>query len=309
MKTKKFLITGGAGFIGSHLVDALVESGGEVTVVDIKPVTEATNLVHQLEKIRYVEGDICDEKLMNEVCKGQRYVIHLAAIVSVPLSVKDPVTTHKINVDGTLSVFEAAKNNGIKRLVYASSAAVYGNTDSLPVPEEEKLRPQSPYALHKMINEMYGHYYSESGQLETIGLRYFNVFGLRQDPSSPYSGVISLLRKHLLEGTKPTIFGTGEQTRDFVSVKDVVAANLLALENGVPGSVYNIGTEHEISLNELISLIENITVTPFLTNAAPVRPGDIERSCASIQRAKTELGYSPEHILTEELKELLEVAE
>jgi len=302
---KKILITGGAGFIGSHLVDALVENGAEVTVLDIKSIDEAANLSNQLEKINYIEGDICDKESMNKVCEDKHYVIHLAAVVSVPVSVKDPAGTHEVNVNGTLNVFEAAKNNGVKRVVYASSAAVYGDTDALPVTEEEMLNPQSPYAIHKRINEMYGQYYSESGQLETVGLRYFNVFGLRQDPSSPYSGVISLLRRHLLEGTKPIIFGTGEQTRDFVSVKDVVTANLLALENGQSGSVYNIGTEQEISLNELISLIEKITDTPFPTDSGPVREGDIERSCASIQKAKTELGYAPKHSLAEELKDLL----
>lgn len=302
----KFLVTGGAGFIGSHIVDALVDKGAEVTVVDLKPKSEAENLSHQFENIRYVQGDICDETLMNELCANQQYVIHLAAIVSVPLSVEDPIGTHQTNVNGTLAVFNAAKENGVKRLVYASSAAVYGDTNALPVPEDTELNPQSPYAIHKRINEMYAQYFSHSGQLETIGLRYFNVFGLRQDPNSPYSGVISLLRKHLQAGTKPTIFGTGEQTRDFVSVKDVVAANLLALENGAPGSVYNIGTEQEISLNDLLKEIEVITGAPFPTETAPARVGDIDRSCASIQKAKKELGYSPQCSLAEELKDLLE---
>ncbi len=306
MDTKRtFLVTGGAGFIGSHIVDALVGQGAEVTVVDIKSVSEAVNLLHQLGNIDYVQGNICDEKLMNKVCENKQHVIHLAAIVSVPLSIEEPIAAHNTNVNGTLSVLAAAKKNGVKRVVYASSAAVYGDTSNVPVLEDAELNPQSPYAIHKRINEIYARYYGLSSDLETIGLRYFNVFGLRQDPSSPYSGVISLLRKHLQAGTKPTIFGTGEQTRDFVSVKDVVAANLLALENGQSGSVYNIGTGQEISLNDLIVLIEKITDNPFPTNSAPRRPGDIDRSCASIQKAKVELLYSPQYSLTEELEELL----
>ncbi len=302
---RTFLVTGGAGFIGSHIVDALVAEGEKVTVVDIKSVQEACNIQHQLEKVNYLQGDISDEVFMNTVCKGQQYIIHLAAIVSVPLSIKDPIGTHNTNVNGTLTVFNAARLSGVKRVVYASSAAVYGDTSSSLVSENDDLNCLSPYAVHKRTNEIYAQYYSESGQFETIGLRYFNVFGLRQDSNSGYSGIISLLRKHILAGTVIKIFGDGEQTRDFVSVKDVVAANLLAIDQGVSGDIYNIATGQETSLNSLIFKIEASAGKKLLTESLASREGDVKHSCASIEKAKNDLSYSPKHSIGGELSELI----
>jgi len=302
---KKILVTGGAGFIGSHVVDELLKNNHQVSVLDLKDKNEATNLAHCIDNINYVSGDIRDTKLINELCEDCDYVIHLAAIVSVPLSVQDPVGTNDNNVNGTLSVFDAAKNNQVKRLVYASSAAVYGENDQVVSKENIKLNPQSPYAIQKLTNEFYGRFYSDNNLLETIGLRYFNVFGSRQDPNSHYSGIIAILQKHFATKTPPTIYGDGQQTRDYVHVSDVVKANLLALTAGKAGEIYNIGTGVETSLNQLLEYFKDITQIQLEPKYDEARAGDILRSCASIKKAEQELGYEPSCDLKEGLKLLL----
>lgn len=303
----RYLVTGGAGFIGSHLVDALVAGGAAVTVLDIKPWEVAKqNLNHQKEHIAYVTGDICDQTLMNELVQAHEYIFHQAAVVSVPLSIENPLGTHHTNVTGTNTVFEAAARGGIRRVVYASSAAVYGNTTMVPVSEEETLAPLSPYALHKLINEQTAQYYRETNQLETVGLRYFNVYGVRQDPQSPYAGVISLFAAHAQAGTSPTVYGDGEQTRDFVSVADVVEANLKAMHaTTVSEPVFNIGTGQETSLNALLKTISTVAGTPVEPVYTAPRVGDIHRSCADITKAQSCLDFIPQTSLADGLQPLL----
>jgi UDP-glucose 4-epimerase len=302
----RYLVTGGAGFIGSHVVDALLSRGEEVSVVDIKTKEEATNLAHALDGINYVEGDIRDSVLMEKLCSNHTHVVHLAAVVSVPASINDPVETHDTNVNGTLTVFESARKGSVKRVIYASSAAVYGDTKTVPTPETETLKPLSPYGLHKVINEEYARLYTSTFGLPTVGLRFFNVFGERQDPSSPYSGVISIFGKCMREGKQPTIFGDGKQTRDFVYVGNIVHACLFALEGeGVPGDIYNVGTGMETSLEELVASMNRALGTDMGATRAAPREGDIARSCASIEKIQKDTRYSPDVSLEEGLMRLL----
>lgn len=301
-----YLVTGGAGFIGSHTVDTLLAEGKRVTVLDIVPETDAKNLASVMTNLQYIQGDITNYDVVTKAMQGIDCVIHLAAEVSVPVSIQYPIRTHNTNVNGTLNVFQAAEENGVRSIVYASSAAVYGDTNQLPVTEAQQTSPQSPYALHKLINEQYAVYYAKRGTLSMVGLRYFNVFGPRQDPGSAYSGVISLCRKHLLDGTTFTIFGDGEQTRDFVSVFDVATANLLASEKGKSGNVYNIATGTDVSLNTLLEEVNSISSKTLTVEYGAPRPGDIVRSCASIEKAKDELGYQPVHERTEVLQALMQ---
>ncbi|HKB90693.1 MAG TPA: NAD-dependent epimerase/dehydratase family protein, partial [Opitutaceae bacterium] len=255
-----YLVTGGAGFIGSNTVDELVRCGHDVVVVDDLSSGTAGNLANVRTKIKLIQGTITDLDVVREACRGVDCIIHLAAQTSVPRSVKDPIETNLINVNGTLNVLVAARDAKVKRVVFASSCAVYGKTSVLPIRESATLAPISPYGLSKQIGEAYGRVFQELYGLEFVSLRYFNVFGPRQDPGSAYSGVLSLFNDAVLAGTQPTVYGDGEQSRDFVYVENVVEAILLAAAaKGAHGLAFNIGTGDRHTLNQTLALLERIT--------------------------------------------------
>jgi len=296
----RYLITGGAGFIGSHTVDELLRRGHDVLVMDDLSTGKAANLSQAQSKIKFMQGSIVHLDALREACRGVDCVIHLAAQTSVPRSVKDPVETNLVNVNGTLNVLLAARDAKVRRVVFACSCAVYGKTAALPIRENAELGPISPYGLSKQVGEAYGRMFQDLYGLEFVSLRYFNVFGPRQDPGSPYSGVLSLFNAALLDRTQPTIYGDGEQSRDFVYVENVVNAILLACEaKGAPGLAINIGTGNRCTLNQTLALLEKITGRPARAKYAEPRQGDIRDSQADISLAKEALGYHP-HISFEE---------
>ena len=288
------LVTGGAGFIGSHLVDALMRKGTRVSVIDNLSTGKRENLPEAAMNFVFHEGDIRDWVLLRKVMEGVDVVFHQAAVVSVPLSVAEPLESAAVNEMGTLSVLEAARQAGCRRVVLASSSAVYGDDPELPKHEAMALWPLSPYAVQKMVGERYAGLYSTLYGLETTCLRYFNVFGPRQDPASPYSGVISIFMDRAVADQAPAIYGDGEQTRDFVYVQDVIAANLLAAaEKGAAGKIFNIGTGITITINRLWQLVAEmagITLTPEYKTA---REGDILHSVAAIDASRRDLGFVP----------------
>ncbi len=252
------------------------------------------NLADILSEIEFVEGDIRDTALLAEVVQQVDCVLHHAAIVSVPASVEQPLVEQEVNAVGTLRLLEAARQAGVRRVVFASSASVYGNNPQMPKREDMTPEPESPYAVSKAVGEYYARVYSQVYGLEVVGLRYFNVFGPRQVPSSPYSGVISIFVARLRAGESPTIFGDGHQSRDFVYVGDVVEANMRAsTTQGVAGRRYNIGCGRSASLLELIAALNQILGTELVPMFAPPRAGDVRFSSADISRARTELGYEP----------------
>src|SRR5919202_5494677 len=247
-----YLVTGGAGFIGSHLAEELVRRGHSVRVVDSLITGKRRNLDH-IPEVEFVEGDLADMSVARRAVEGITYVLHQAAIPSVPRSVKDPVTSNRANIDASLNILVAARDAGVKRLVYAGSSSAYGNTPTLPKREDMPPNPLSPYALQKLVGEQYCQMFTTLYGFETVTTRYFNVFGPRQDPGSPYSGVISLFISALIEGRPPTIYGDGEQTRDFTYVANIVDGVLRACEAGnVAGEVINVACGCRISLNELL---------------------------------------------------------
>ena len=296
-----YLVTGGAGFIGSHISEALVARGHRVRVVD----NFATGYQRNLRQgVEFVEGDLADPSVAAAVVNGMDYVVHQAAIPSVPRSVDKPVESHRANIDATLNVLVASRDAGVKRLVFAGSSSVYGDTAVLPKTETMPTNPLSPYALQKLTAEMYGQMFTRLYGFETVTTRYFNVFGPRQDPGSPYSGVISLFIKALHEKTRPIIYGDGEQTRDFTYVTNVVDGVIRAVETpGVAGHVFNVATNSRISLNQLLATLNKI----FGSNLEPIykdaRRGDVRDSQADISKAARMLGYKPIVGLEEGLRE------
>lgn len=307
---KRILITGGAGFIGSHCVDLFLSFGYEVGVFDIKHRSEAVNVEHVLDRITYIEGDIRDIRQLDSVLGMYDYVLHLAAIVSVQESIGDPLAAHETNVTGTLNVFESARRQGIRRVVYASSAAVYGDATVVPTPEDAPLQPLSPYGLHKVINEEYGALYGAQFGLQNIGLRFFNVYGSRQDPSSPYSGVISIFAKNMQEGRVPTIYGDGSATRDFVHVADIAAACRAAVEAETTKTfVCNIGSEKTTTLTTLVETFNTVLAAKIMPKHQDMRLGDIERSCSACVIAKETLSYQATVPLERGLREVLGLKE
>jgi len=299
----RYLVTGGAGFIGSNTVDELVRRGHGVVVLDNLSTGKAANLAHTGPRIQFLQESITNLDKLREACRGVDCVIHLAAQVSVPRSVQDPIENNLVNVDGTLNVLVAARDAHVKRIVFASSCAVYGKTPILPIDETVPLAPISPYGISKQVGEAYGQMFQQLYGLEFVALRYFNVFGPRQDPSSAYSGVLSLFSKALLHGTQPTVFGDGEQSRDFVYVANVVEAIILAAEaKTAPGHAINIGTGNRYTLNQTLALLENISGRSAQARHAPSREGDIRHSQADITLAKNLLGYSPRVGFEEGLK-------
>jgi nucleoside-diphosphate-sugar epimerase len=299
----RYLVTGGAGFIGSNTVDELVRRGHDVVALDDLSTGKAANLANVKAKIKFIENSIANPAAVREACRGVDRVIHLAAQTSVPRSVKDPIETNLINVDGTLNVLVAARDAKVKRVVFACSCAVYGKTSVFPIRDSAVMAPISPYGLTKQVGEAYGRVFQELYGLEFVSLRYFNVFGPRQDPSSAYSGVLSLFNAALLGGTQPTVYGDGEQSRDFVYVENVVEANLLAAEvKCAPGLSFNIGTGERYTLNQTLALLEKITGRAARAKYAPAREADIHDSQADISLARSTLGYVPRIGLEEGLK-------
>ena len=301
-----YLVTGGAGFIGSHLSEELVRRGHTVRVADSLVTGKRRNLEH-IANVDFREGDLADLPFAQSVVQGCDYVLHQAAIPSVPRSVKDPITSNRANVDATLNVLVAARDAGVKRLVFAGSSSAYGDTPTLPKHEEMGTNPLSPYALQKVIGEQYLQMFTKLYGLETVSIRYFNVFGPRQDPTSPYSGVISVFATALLENRSPTIYGDGGQTRDFTYVANVVDGVLRACEApGASGHVINVATGGRISLNDLFKEMRTIvggTVEPTYSDP---RAGDVRDSQADISKAKHVLGYEPSVSFEEGLKRTIE---
>jgi nucleoside-diphosphate-sugar epimerase len=299
----RYLVTGGAGFIGSNTIDELVRGGHDVVALDDLSTGKEANLAQVRTKIKLIKDSITNLDALREACRGVDCVIHLAAQTSVPRSVKDPIETNLINVNGTLNVLVAARDAKVKRVVFACSCAVYGKTDVLPIRESAALTPISPYGLSKQVGEAYGRVFQELYGLEFVSLRYFNVFGPRQDPGSPYSGVLSVFNAALLGGTQPTVYGDGEQSRDFVYVENVVEAILLASEaKGAPGLAINIGAGNRYTLNQTLALLEKITGRPARAKYAAPREGDIRDSQADIGLAQEALGYHPRIVFEKGLK-------
>jgi UDP-glucose 4-epimerase len=286
------LVTGGAGFIGSHLVDALVNDGCQVTVLDNLSSGRLENLKNIIERISFVRGDIRDRDILMRLTSECDAVFHQAAVVSVPKTVEDPVSSTLVNDLGTLQVLDAARVNGVKRVVLASSSAVYGDAPELPKVENMPADALSPYAVQKLTNEFYAVLYHRLYNLATTCLRYFNVFGPHQDPSSPYSGVISIFMEKAVAGERPTIYGNGRQTRDFIYVKDVVRANILAAQNkDAAGQVYNVGTGSSVQIIQLWQMIAALARSALAPEYAAARAGDVLHSLADSAKARRQLGF------------------
>ena len=265
------------------------------------------NLADVRSKITFMKGSITDLEVVQKAMHQAEYVIHLAARTSVPRSVKDPIETNRINVDGTLNVLVAARDNKVKRVVYAASSSAYGETPTLPKTETMQPVPISPYGVAKYVGELYGQTFGRCYGLENVSLRYFNIFGPRQDPGSPYSGVLSRFAAAVLDDTQPLIYGDGEQTRDFTFVENAVQANLLAFEApSASGNVYNVGTGFAISLNKIVVLLRGISGKKIEPKYDPAREGDIRDSLADIRRAKEDLGYEPAVMFEEGLRRTFE---
>lgn len=299
----KALVTGGAGFIGSHIVDRLLVDGHEVIVLDDFSTGHRSNLPENNTALTIIEGDISNADTVKECMSGIDWVFHKAAVASVPKTVNDPVGSSAVNYQGTLNLLEAARNNDVKRFVFASSAALYGDEPTLPKVETMCPVTLSPYAVDKLASEFACGMYTKLYGLETVCLRYFNVYGPKQDPSSPYSGVISIFTDKLKNKETPMIFGDGEQTRDFVFVSDVVEANMKAInaEDGI-GEYYNIATGNKITLNELLKTLCDIYDIEFNVNYGEARQGDIKESYAVIDKAIEKLKWKPAVELGQGLK-------
>jgi len=299
----KFLVTGGAGFIGSHLAEELVQRGHQVRIVDDFSTGKKKNIASFLDKIELIEGDIRDIEVCRQAAKGMDFVLHQAALTSVPYSIENPLLTNEINIKGTLNLLLASRDAAVQRYVFASSAAVYGDDPHLPKKEEVVGASLSPYALSKRVGEMFCQLFTRTFGLSTVCLRYFNIFGPRQDPASQYASVIPLFISRMLKNEKPVIFGDGEQTRDFLFVSNVVEANMLAVKaDSLEGEVFNIGYGEETSINELTRKINEILKMNIRPAYDEPRPGDIKGSFADISWARKMLKYEPTVDFSEGLK-------
>jgi nucleoside-diphosphate-sugar epimerase len=288
-----YLVTGGAGFIGSHLTEELVRRGHAVRVVDNLVTGKRQNIAH-IPSVEFVEGDLADLDVARRAVRDIDYVLHQAAIPSVPRSVQDPITSNRANIDASLNILVAASDARVRRVVYAGSSSAYGDTPTLPKVETMAPAPLSPYALQKLVAEQYCQMFTRLYGLETVTTRYFNVFGPRQDPSSPYSGVISLFISALVDGRQPTIYGDGEHTRDFTYVANVVDGVLRACTaDGASGEVINVATGGRISLNTLFTSLRTLVGARVEPLYAEPRAGDVKDSQADISKASRILGYSP----------------
>ena len=306
MKNKKVVITGGCGFIGSNLAEELSKNN-EVIIIDDLSTGKITNIKDLLKKenVKFIEGSITDLNLLQDIFKDVDYVFHQAAIPSVPRSIKDPLSTNNANINGTLNVLIAARDNSVKKVIYACSSSVYGDTPTLPKKESMTPTPLSPYAITKLIGEYYCKVFNSIYNLPTVSLRYFNVYGPRQDPSSEYAAVIPKFIKRVLNNEPPIIYGDGEQTRDFTFVKDVVRANVLAAESSKTGA-FNIGSGKRVTINNLAKMIINLVGKDDLK---PIhdkpRQGDVKHSLADISLAKENIDYEPEYDLHKGLEETI----
>jgi UDP-glucose 4-epimerase len=304
-----YLITGIGGFIGSSLARALLSSGEQVRGVDNFSTGKRENIAEILDRIDFREADIGDLDAMHKACAGVDFVLHQAAIPSVPKSVQDPLGNNRANVDGTVNVLVAARDAQVKRVIYAASSSAYGDTPTLPKNEAMSPDPISPYAVAKLASERYMISFSRCYQLETVSLRYFNIFGPRQDPSSPYSGVLARFIMQMLRGEQPTIFGDGETSRDFTYIDNAVEANLLACKapaNQVAGQVFNVATGTRITLNQAFKFLQGMTAYSGQPRYEPERKGDIKHSLADISKAQAGLGYNPKVNFEEGLRRTVE---
>ena len=302
---KSCLVTGGAGFIGSHLAEELVRRGFRVRVLDDFSTGKRENIASFRKKIDLVEGDVRDLRTCRKAVEKADYVFHEAALASVPLSIEDPFLTDDINVGGTLNMLWAAKEAGVKKLIFASSTSVYGDNPELPKREEMSGIPLSPYALSKWIGEKYCQTFGLIYGIPTVALRYFNVFGPRQDPQSQYAAAVPIFIMKMLAGERPVIFGNGEQTRDFTFINDVILANILAAESETTG-VFNAAGGRRITINELATTIMKICHTKLKIVYEDNRPGDIKHSLADGSKAKDAFGFIPKYNLEKGLKETIE---
>ncbi len=299
-----YLITGGAGFIGSNLAHTLIKRGESVRILDNFSTGSKSNIESILKQVELVEGDIRDNWTVNEAMKDIDFVLHHAAMPSVIKTVQNPLTANAVNITGTLNILEAARHANVRRVVFACSSAIYGDSEVLPKIETMKPEPMSPYAINKLSGEQYCQVYHQLYGLETVALRYFNVFGPRQDPTSQYSAVIPLFIKAVLNDSPPTIFGDGEQTRDFVYINNVVSANLKACTApDASGGCFNIGCGERLTLNDTLKIISEIVGKDISANYIDPRPGDILHSGADISAAIDTLGYSVDFDFRAGLKE------
>jgi UDP-glucose 4-epimerase len=302
-----YLVTGGAGFIGSHIVDALVERGQRVRVLDNFSTGRRDNLQNaDPSSVEIVEGDVRHPATVRQAIEGVSYVLHHAAVVSVQQSMADPLGTHAVNVTGTLNVLAAAREVGAKRVVLASSCAVYGDNDALPLQETAPPRPLSPYAASKLAGEVYCQTFFSAYHLLTVCLRYFNVFGPRQQPDGDYAAVIPKFIQRMRAGVPPTIYGDGSQTRDFVHVSDVVRANLLACEHpGAAGQIFNVASGQPVSLLTLVDMLNSLRARPLSPQFEPARAGDIVHSSGDSEHIAAHLGFKAEMSVLDGLRELV----
>jgi nucleoside-diphosphate-sugar epimerase len=288
------LVTGGGGFIGSHLVERLLSDGHDVRVLDNFATGKRENLLERADQVELVEGDMRSYERVHTAVRGCELVLHQAALPSVPRSVQDPLTSSEVNVTGTLNVLLAARDEGVRRVVFASSSSIYGANPELPKREDLLPLPMSPYAVAKLAGEGYCRSFHEVFRIETVSLRYFNVFGPRQDPLSQYAAVIPNFITALLAGEQPVVYGDGEQSRDFTYVENVVEANLLAMTaDGVAGKLFNVAAGQRTTLNQLLEYLGALIGRAPDATYDPARPGDVRHSQADIGRARRELGYSP----------------
>jgi UDP-glucose 4-epimerase len=304
----RFLVTGGAGFIGSALVRALLKQGAKrVAVVDNLYSGSEKNLAEVRGPVDFHRVDICDYEALHKAMEGAEFVFHEAAIPSVPRSIHEPIPSHNTNINGTFNVLRAAQAAGVKRVVYAASSSAYGDSDVLPKVETMQARPKSPYAAQKLMGEYYMSVWASCFGMETVSLRYFNVYGPRQDPSSPYSGVLSLFMTAILDRRAPTIFGDGGTSRDFTFVEDVVALNLKAMEApaSVSGQVFNAGNGGRITLNEAWELLQKIEGVKIAPKYGPPRAGDVRDSQADITAVVRALGHAPQFTFEQGMKATL----
>ena len=304
---KRFIVTGGAGFIGSNIVDRLVAEDNEVVVIDNLLTSKIDNLKDVMSRIKFVNGDIQDLDLLAKEFDGADYVLHQAALASVPRSIDNPIASNQNNIDGTLNVLVAARDAGVKRVVYAASSSAYGNTPTLPKYEGMAPDPLSPYAITKLVGEQYCKVFYDIYGLETVSLRYFNVFGPRQDPNSQYAAVIPKFITAMLNDERPVIFGDGEQSRDFTYVQNNVDANLLACTAAnTAGRMFNIACGERITLNQLVEVLNDILGKDIEPVHEDERAGDVKHSLADISLAGDVLGYEPEYDFKEGLLKTVE---
>ncbi|MCA9179822.1 MAG: NAD-dependent epimerase/dehydratase family protein [Planctomycetales bacterium] len=304
---KNVLVTGGAGFIASHITTALVERGDKVRVLDNLSTGFKHNLAHVANDIEFIEGDIADEQVVGRAMQGVELVFHQAALASVQLSIENPLATHQSCATGTLNVLHHAARVGVSRLVYAASSSAYGDRPFAAKRESDLHQVLSPYAAAKLAGELYCEAFYHSFGLETVGLRYFNVFGPRQDPASPYSAVIPIFVSAILSGQPPTIFGDGHQSRDFIYVENVVQGNLLAAEAAeAPGKIFNMGQGRQTSLLQLLSQLSELLGKPVIPRFEPARSGDVRESMADISQARSILGFEPKTSLEDGLQHTID---